>query len=1009
MSNTTVEEIEIIVTAKVEEALREFYKMKPQLMKIMKEVSKEISKVDFNELNKTVKTGTDQVKKQIKSTFNPEKLDEGLLKATEKLYAESLKKTAQYTKSAKEELSKMDMQDVGKKVAQATKQVTEAMNNTNIQQIAKDVGKAIKETKDKLEEVKDINKSNEIELDVNNEDALKQITQLEKEIESLQKKIREKELKLSLAQDASDKIKYAKQDEIRQNNPNMNSTQVSNRTDFELSSDTSYTALVNQADKLNTEVMKYNSLLETAKSKLSGLKQNTSQVATVQEQTNTKTSKLKSIFNAVGSGMKGVFSTLKSMLSGLRKIFQAGGKVVSIFKKFTPNLSGGMKSLLKYAATLFSLKSIYNTLNSAGQAWLSSQDSGAKQLSANIDYMKYALGSAVAPVIQYVTNLFYQLLKAVQSVIYALFKVNIFANAGASAYNSMANNANKASKANKSLAGIHSEINNVSSSSGDGGGSDSTTPNIDLSQMDNTPNNIIDAIKSGNWYDVGKALGEKLNEAMNSIPWDKIQEKSKNISSNLANFLNGGIATTNWTQVGNTFAQGLNTIIYFGYSFVSTFDWSRFGQAISDGINGFFYNVDWSTLGQTVSGFATGILGVLLTAIQELDWAQVGKAIGDFLCNIDWMTIFGQLLGIISGLAGGLLAGLTSLLDTIMTNIIEGIASFFRKEIEECGGDIVLGLLKGIWDAMVGIVDWIEEYIFMPFLNGLKSLFGIHSPSTVMEEQGNFIIEGLKNGLTGIWEKVSSIFTNLGTKIKEKFIEIKNNLTTWAEETKGKIRDWATNSKDKISECWTNASNTVKEKISILKINISNGLNDAKSTITSWTSNAWTWGKDLIDNMASGIRNNISNITNAVSSVASKIKSFLGFSEPEDGPLSNFHTYMPDMIDLMTKGIKGGISKVKNELENLTSQMSYTINTPDFNYYGDSVKPYISQNIDLKSPTFLYDTVKNALSSNDFNDKIKVSLALTAIMGNKKIGQIAIDDIKDIKRQTGGDLELIFE
>ena len=37
--------------------------------------------------------------------------------------------------------------------------------------------------------------------------------------------------------------------------------------------------------------------------------------------------------------------------------------------------------------------------------------------------------------------------------------------------------------------------------------------------------------------------------------------------------------------------------------------------------------------------------------------------------------------------------------------------------------------------------------------------------------------------------------------------------------------------------------------------------------------------------------------------MADKIKSFLGFSEPEDGPLSDFHTYMPDMIDLMTQRI----------------------------------------------------------------------------------------------------------
>lgn len=67
--------------------------------------------------------------------------------------------------------------------------------------------------------------------------------------------------------------------------------------------------------------------------------------------------------------------------------------------------------------------------------------------------------------------------------------------------------------------------------------------------------------------------------------------------------------------------------------------------------------------------------------------------------------------------------------------------------------------------------------------------------------------------------------------------------------------------------------------------------------------------------MASGIKNNIHKVTSAVNSVASKIKNLLGFSEPEEGPLSNFHTYMPDMIDLMTKGIKDNVGKVKMRLK----------------------------------------------------------------------------------------------
>ena len=64
--------------------------------------------------------------------------------------------------------------------------------------------------------------------------------------------------------------------------------------------------------------------------------------------------------------------------------------------------------------------------------------------------MKYAMGSALAPVIQFVTNLVYQLMKAIQSVAYALTGVNIFAKASASSYASMAGSAKKAKNETKS-------------------------------------------------------------------------------------------------------------------------------------------------------------------------------------------------------------------------------------------------------------------------------------------------------------------------------------------------------------------------------------------------------------------------------------------------------------------------------------------------------------------------------------------------------------------------------
>ena len=96
----------------------------------------------------------------------------------------------------------------------------------------------------------------------------------------------------------------------------------------------------------------------------------------------------------------------------------------------------------------------------------------------------------------------------------------------------------------------------------------------------------------------------------------------------------------------------------------------------------------------------------------------------------------------------------------------------------------------------------------------------------------------------------------------------------------------------------------------------------------------YTWGTDVVSNMASGMSSKsvVSKITTAASSLASKIKSILGFSEPEEGPLSNFHTYMPDMINLMVKGIDENKSKLTASVENMASDMKKTINADIFDY-----------------------------------------------------------------------------
>lgn len=72
------------------------------------------------------------------------------------------------------------------------------------------------------------------------------------------------------------------------------------------------------------------------------------------------------------------------------------------------------------------------------------------------------------------------------------------------------------------------------------------------------------------------------------------------------------------------------------------------------------------------------------------------------------------------------------------------------------------------------------------------------------------------------------------------------------------------------------------------------------------------WGRDLIEGFISGLKEKWEKLKSTVSNIAGSIKELLGFSEPEKGPLSNFHTYAPDMMDLFMQGIKDNKKALQN-------------------------------------------------------------------------------------------------
>lgn len=895
----TVEEIEIIVTAKVEEALKEFQKFLPAIKQTMKQAQEAFPRVD-------------------------------------------------------------------------TKTMTNKLHQ------------AVSFMKKKMQDLKKSSENNEIAIKVNNKDAQRQISQIQKQIDSLQEKINARQMKLNIINPQIDKIvddtrKSVTPEGIHTNNKAMDTT-----VDNALGANKDFTTLNGQAQKMYTEIEMYNKQLSEAKNKMAQLKQEINKTATTQN----KLGRFFGAFKQKIEQVKPSISNMKNSFKGLPKITQ---NITNNIKGMGTGLRNGLGHILKYAMALFSLRGIYSILSSCASTWLSSQNAGAKQLSANIDYMKYAMGSALAPIIQWVTNLVYQLMKAIQSVTYALTGVNIFAKASANSYVSMAKSAKKAKNETKQLAGVHNEINNVQeNNNSDSGSEGNLTPSFDLSQMDNTPNSIIDAIKNGNWYEVGATIGQKLNDAMNSIPWDKIQNTAKNIGTNIAQFLNGFIATTDWNEVGNTFAQGLNTVIYFGYSFITTFDWKQFGQAIGDAINGFFNNVDWAVAAKTLSEGIKGILSTISTTLETIDWQQLAKDLEEFVTNVDWSGIA---QGIFRGI-GAALGGLAQFLGTLISDAFTGIGEYFNEKIEECGGNVVAGIFKGIGDAIANIGQWIYDNIFAPFIDGFKSAFGIHSPSTVMAELGNYIMQGLLNGITSLVDNVKQIWENIKNTAVQIFNDIKNSISNiWQQVT------------SKTTETWQNIKNNVKEGaqgawngITSIFNNIPNWFRDKFTQAWQAVKNVFSTGGRIFDGIKEGILSGLKAIVNAIINGINKVIAI---------PFNGLNTALRTIKSANIMGLTpfSWISTIAiPQIPRLAKgNVAYDETLAIFGEYSGA-----SNNPEITTPqNIMRDTFEDVLSNYSGNGDDR-PIYLTVKVGDSTLGQILLDDLRDKKRRTGKDIEALI-
>lgn len=171
-----------------------------------------------------------------------------------------------------------------------------------------------------------------------------------------------------------------------------------------------------------------------------------------------------------------------------------------------------------------------------------------------------------------------------------------------------------------------------------------------------------------------------------------------------------------------------------------------------------FQTFDWAGAGTAISDIVIGILNALVTFITETDWWAFGDGVATALEHIDWTTVANRLFAVI----GAALGGIGAIIGGLISDGVVAAKEYFQGKIEECGGNVVDGIFKGIIDAMKAVGTWVQNNVFKPFMDAFKSAFGIHSPSTVMAGMGQYLWEGFCNGIKEFFsDPVGFIRTNI--------------------------------------------------------------------------------------------------------------------------------------------------------------------------------------------------------------------------------------------------------
>lgn len=233
----------------------------------------------------------------------------------------------------------------------------------------------------------------------------------------------------------------------------------------------------------------------------------------------------------------------------------------------------------------------------------------------------------------------------------------------------------------------------------------------------------------------------------------------------------------------------------------------------------------------------------------------------------------------------------------------------------------IIGIIAGVTAAIIAIIAIIQNWgSITEWLGSIMETIknGIQEAWTTIADAVSSAMSAAFSAVSAGWEYIKNAVSTAVNAVKDTISTVWNAIKTIVTTVTNTIKNGAINGFESLV-------NGIKSAISGISNTVKNAFTGAINFIKSLPSQALSWGRDFIDGLSSGIMSGVNKIVDSVKNVADKIRSFLHFSRPDDGPLRDYETWMPDMLTGMADSIYDHLDIIQRAAQSVSGTMSSAI------------------------------------------------------------------------------------